>query len=206
MPVLYYIRHGETDWNVEQRLQGHRDTALNARGRGQAAIAATFCATCWSATDAPQRLLLRVEPALPRAADHGAGSHRTRSRSARLWRRQSAHRNFVRRLGRPDACRDHGARRRGAGGARAGQVGLYATRRRELSRRDGARRRLVRVRHPRHRGHRAWRRGARADRVFHHSTARRSRPRRHRPRRRLRFRRRHDGAVLRNSTRHCPAG
>ncbi len=36
MPVLYYVRHGETDWNVEQRLQGHRDTALNARGRGQA--------------------------------------------------------------------------------------------------------------------------------------------------------------------------
>ena len=36
MPVLYYIRHGETDWNVEQRLQGHRDTPLNARGRAQA--------------------------------------------------------------------------------------------------------------------------------------------------------------------------
>ncbi len=35
-PVLYYIRHGETDWNVEQRLQGHRDIRLNARGRGQA--------------------------------------------------------------------------------------------------------------------------------------------------------------------------
>lgn len=37
MPVLYYIRHGETNWNAEHRLQGHRDTALNARGRGQAA-------------------------------------------------------------------------------------------------------------------------------------------------------------------------
>ncbi len=37
MPVLYYVRHGETDWNVEQRLQGHRDTGLNARGRRQAA-------------------------------------------------------------------------------------------------------------------------------------------------------------------------
>jgi broad specificity phosphatase PhoE len=37
MPVLYYIRHGETDWNAEQRLQGHRDTNLNARGRAQAA-------------------------------------------------------------------------------------------------------------------------------------------------------------------------
>ncbi len=37
MPVLYYVRHGETDFNVEARLQGRRDTALNARGRRQAA-------------------------------------------------------------------------------------------------------------------------------------------------------------------------
>ena len=35
-PTLYYIRHGETDWNVEGRLQGRRDIALNARGRAQA--------------------------------------------------------------------------------------------------------------------------------------------------------------------------
>jgi probable phosphoglycerate mutase len=35
-PVLYYIRHGETDWNVEGRLQGRHDVALNARGRAQA--------------------------------------------------------------------------------------------------------------------------------------------------------------------------
>ena len=36
MPVLYYVRHGETDFNVEGRLQGRRDTDLNARGRQQA--------------------------------------------------------------------------------------------------------------------------------------------------------------------------
>jgi broad specificity phosphatase PhoE len=39
-PVLYYIRHGETDWNVEGRLQGSRDTPLNAVGRRQAAACA----------------------------------------------------------------------------------------------------------------------------------------------------------------------
>jgi len=36
MPLLYYIRHGETDWNVESRLQGRRDIPINARGRAQA--------------------------------------------------------------------------------------------------------------------------------------------------------------------------
>jgi broad specificity phosphatase PhoE len=35
MPVLYYVRHGETDFNAEARLQGRRDTHLNARGRAQ---------------------------------------------------------------------------------------------------------------------------------------------------------------------------
>lgn len=34
--TLYMIRHGETDWNVERRFQGHMDIALNARGRQQA--------------------------------------------------------------------------------------------------------------------------------------------------------------------------
>jgi broad specificity phosphatase PhoE len=35
MPVLYFIRHGETDFNVAQRLQGRSETSLNARGRTQ---------------------------------------------------------------------------------------------------------------------------------------------------------------------------
>ena len=35
-PLLYFIRHGETDWNVEGRLQGQHDTPLNAVGLGQA--------------------------------------------------------------------------------------------------------------------------------------------------------------------------
>jgi broad specificity phosphatase PhoE len=37
MPVLYFVRHGETDFNAESRLQGRMNTELNAKGRQQAA-------------------------------------------------------------------------------------------------------------------------------------------------------------------------
>jgi broad specificity phosphatase PhoE len=37
MTYLYLIRHGETDWNVEGRWQGHADVPLNERGHQQAA-------------------------------------------------------------------------------------------------------------------------------------------------------------------------
>jgi broad specificity phosphatase PhoE len=35
-PVLYYVRHGLTEWNVQQRLQGRHDVPLNPEGRKQA--------------------------------------------------------------------------------------------------------------------------------------------------------------------------
>jgi len=34
-PLLYLIRHGQTDWNVEQRLQGQAEVDLNAVGLAQ---------------------------------------------------------------------------------------------------------------------------------------------------------------------------
>jgi probable phosphoglycerate mutase len=38
-PTIYYIRHGETSWNAEGRLQGAQDVPLNDLGRKQAAHA-----------------------------------------------------------------------------------------------------------------------------------------------------------------------
>ena len=36
-PLLYFVRHGETDWNAERRLQGQLDIPLNDVGRQQSA-------------------------------------------------------------------------------------------------------------------------------------------------------------------------
>lgn len=40
MALLYLVRHGETDWNREQRWQGHYDRPLSLFGRMQASAAA----------------------------------------------------------------------------------------------------------------------------------------------------------------------
>jgi broad specificity phosphatase PhoE len=40
MAELLLVRHGETDWNVERRFQGHADPPLNATGRKQAQMLA----------------------------------------------------------------------------------------------------------------------------------------------------------------------
>ena len=33
---LYFVRHGETDWNVKKKIQGKTDVPLNENGKQQA--------------------------------------------------------------------------------------------------------------------------------------------------------------------------
>ena len=37
---IYLVRHGETDWNNEKRLQGWADISLNAKGVKEAEVVA----------------------------------------------------------------------------------------------------------------------------------------------------------------------
>ena len=45
MTRLIMIRHGETNWNVEQRKQGRNDQPLNEKGQAQASLASRYVET-----------------------------------------------------------------------------------------------------------------------------------------------------------------
>ena len=55
MPAIYYVRHGLTDWNVQQRLQGRRDVPLNTEGCGQAIRCGEILRDLFSATAARRK-------------------------------------------------------------------------------------------------------------------------------------------------------
>jgi broad specificity phosphatase PhoE len=60
---LYFVRHGETDWNAERRLQGRRDIPLNALGRQQAARCGELLRNLLAAGGAtPQQFTFTASP------------------------------------------------------------------------------------------------------------------------------------------------
>jgi broad specificity phosphatase PhoE len=60
---LYFVRHGETDWNAERRLQGRRDIALNALGRKQAARCGALLGNLLAVSGAtPQQFAFTASP------------------------------------------------------------------------------------------------------------------------------------------------
>ncbi|GLR86472.1 histidine phosphatase family protein [Bradyrhizobium iriomotense] len=66
-PTIYYLRHGETEWNALGRLQGTRDIPLNARGRGQAVQAAGILADLFAREGRDRASLPYVSSPLGRA-------------------------------------------------------------------------------------------------------------------------------------------
>ncbi len=66
-PTIYYIRHGETSWNAEARLQGTRDIALNDLGRRQAAQAGGILAELLAREDRDKSRIPYVASPLGRA-------------------------------------------------------------------------------------------------------------------------------------------
>jgi probable phosphoglycerate mutase len=66
-PTIYYIRHGETSWNAEGRLQGTQDIALNDLGRKQAVHAGNILADLFARHDRDKAKLPFVSSPLGRA-------------------------------------------------------------------------------------------------------------------------------------------
>ncbi|NJM92772.1 MAG: histidine phosphatase family protein [Rhodospirillaceae bacterium] len=70
--MLHLARHGQTEWNLEHRLQGGRDSPLTKLGERQAKAVAS-CLTARGPCPHPR------EPARPRAEDrrdHRQGARR----------------------------------------------------------------------------------------------------------------------------------
>ena len=62
---LYFVRHGETDWNAERRLQGRRDIPLNALGRKQAARSGELVANLLAISTRETMEIMRAELGVP---------------------------------------------------------------------------------------------------------------------------------------------
>ena len=66
-PTIYYIRHGETQWNAEGRLQGAQDIPLNDLGRKQAAHAGDILADLFARDGRDETSIAFVASPLGRA-------------------------------------------------------------------------------------------------------------------------------------------
>jgi broad specificity phosphatase PhoE len=66
-PTIYYIRHGETAWNAEGRLQGVQDIPLNDLGRKQAANSGAILAGLFARDGRSEASLAFVASPLGRA-------------------------------------------------------------------------------------------------------------------------------------------
>ena len=173
-PLFYFMRHGETDWNVQGRLQGQHDIPLNAVGYGQASTCGEIMRDLLERDGRDPQTFDYVASPLMRARKTmelvraGLGldvaDYRTDARLAEL--------SFGRWEGLTFAeLKRNAGRRAGARHARARQMGFRAARRRELRGPAGARAAMARDGRARHDRGGAWRRRPHPDRAFRHRAA-----------------------------------
>jgi broad specificity phosphatase PhoE len=67
VPTIYYIRHGETEWNAEGKLQGVQDIPLNDLGRRQATEAGIILADLFARDGRSESSLAFIASPLGRA-------------------------------------------------------------------------------------------------------------------------------------------
>ena len=67
MPTIYYIRHGETEWNAQGRLQGAQDVPLNDLGRRQSVDAGLILANLFASDGRSDASMAFVASPLARA-------------------------------------------------------------------------------------------------------------------------------------------
>ena len=67
IPTIYYIRHGDTEWNADGRLQGNQDIPLNDLGRKQAANAGGILAGLFARDGRSEQSLAFIASPLGRA-------------------------------------------------------------------------------------------------------------------------------------------
>ncbi len=65
---LYFIRHGETDWNIARRFQGQSDIPLNAHGVEQAVTNGKILSGLLSKADEPAKHYNFISSPLSRAS------------------------------------------------------------------------------------------------------------------------------------------
>src|SRR3974377_1234525 len=96
-PTIYYIRHGETDWNASGRLQGVQDVALNGRGIEQAIHVGAVLEDLFARAGAGRPVLcLLCDPARAGAPDDGTRAPHPEAAAGRLRARRAAARDRLR--------------------------------------------------------------------------------------------------------------
>ena len=134
-PLVYFVRHGQTDWNAEGRLQGQADTDMNelgrSAGRPQRPPLAELIAepADFDFVASPMRRTRETMELIRAAMGLAAGGYRTD---------RAADRGPFRRLAGLHLCRARG-RQPGSTAARAATNGISCRRARRRELRDAAR-------------------------------------------------------------------